>query len=526
MELQQGQSQGQLQDSPGLKRSTESSAEEPPAKVQSTATSSEEPPAKVQTTLESSLLCSVCKEFPRKPPIQTCMNGHYTCIACRQKLAQPLSCPSCRSTNIDCRNIILEEVLATLQDSGKLYPCKHKDSGCTFSSRIEELEHHEDSCPFKIVACPGRRFKNCTFTGTKASLVQHIQYQKCATLVLPHSYPHYSIGVVDQNIDLFAARGIHWRPLAFIEEGHVFAYIQISRSNGEFTITPFTYEDDHTNKNTVVKIKVQSKPVPTQSEKVSSIKDYLVNPENRPSIELIHHNGVRIHVPRPGFISMVVSGQEEQDNGRPRDKLGYCQISVGSVLKVDTTSEDMEGLDCFTYKGKMVRDDDATTDHGNSLILKDSQVKKLMNHPVVFYYSVEFGVSSVHLTTTTTNGTSGQEGTEPLKDDTMGQQNASDQQSTTTSGPSGSPVLPGQILTTRCIIPFRSTRDVSRTLVNGNQGEQVSGNAGVDQPDEDDVPLCTIIPIAKTKVGTGKGLLEEARRSYGSIFTASVHTDK
>lgn len=83
--------------------------------------------------------CPICTEY-MYPPIHECLRGHAFCKKCSEKLN---NCPQCRSLIFYTENSLLQQLQEKLD-----FPCKFKENGCNFFSRINELKSHEMKCSY------------------------------------------------------------------------------------------------------------------------------------------------------------------------------------------------------------------------------------------------------------------------------------------------------------------------------------------------------------------------------------------
>ena len=126
-------------------------------------------------------LCSVCEEIPR---IQTtnfkviqCENGHIICQHCRPEIE---TCPICRATQIDNRNLFVEDFIKTKLEN-KPYKCRHYPCKVTMKMMEGKLAGHEHYCIFREADCAN---KQCTWHGNLKNLIEHVQKQKCTYINL------------------------------------------------------------------------------------------------------------------------------------------------------------------------------------------------------------------------------------------------------------------------------------------------------------------------------------------------------
>jgi len=124
------------------------------------------------TNLEQILLgeleCPVCMEYMR-PPITLCVNGHNTCIICKQRLPH---CPTCRQQFLNISNVALEKVATELK-----YPCMYRKYGCMDIYKLDLIGEHQQKCQYIPQLCPVNKLNlgNCTWTGIGSSMMSHLK---------------------------------------------------------------------------------------------------------------------------------------------------------------------------------------------------------------------------------------------------------------------------------------------------------------------------------------------------------------
>lgn len=105
------------------------------------------------------------------PPIRQCPNGHIICDVCSGK-PQCASCPQCRASPTNIRNLALEQATEELT-----LTCQHSDLGC--SAKRPYLEMGKHNCPFAPFTCTVHSQASCnTMLKMNAEdILQHIVHQ-------------------------------------------------------------------------------------------------------------------------------------------------------------------------------------------------------------------------------------------------------------------------------------------------------------------------------------------------------------
>ncbi len=89
------------------------------------------------------------------------------------------TCPVCRSSPLDNRNLLAERLLEQRLRSDHTFRCQSHAAGCSFKLPLSRLLLHEDMCVFRTVPCPGRHRGACGWTGPLHDLIKHVVAQKC-----------------------------------------------------------------------------------------------------------------------------------------------------------------------------------------------------------------------------------------------------------------------------------------------------------------------------------------------------------
>lgn len=117
-----------------------------------------------QMDLASLFECPVCTDFAL-PPILQCQSGHIVCATCRAKLS---SCPTCRGTLENIRNLALEKLAASV-----LFPCKYSVTGCTGTFHHSAKAEHEAVCEYRPYSCPCPG-ASCKWLGQLDQVMSHL----------------------------------------------------------------------------------------------------------------------------------------------------------------------------------------------------------------------------------------------------------------------------------------------------------------------------------------------------------------
>lgn len=60
--------------------------------------------------------------------------------------------------------------------------CRQKLLGCDYRDSLSEMEEHEDTCPFREVACPAAIANKCTWRGCINTLIAHARESSCCSV--------------------------------------------------------------------------------------------------------------------------------------------------------------------------------------------------------------------------------------------------------------------------------------------------------------------------------------------------------
>ena len=116
------------------------------------------------TELAALFECPVCFDYVL-PPIYQCNSGHLICSNCRPKLQ---SCPSCRGSLGNIRNLGMEKVAETIQ-----FPCKYANSGCQERLLHTQKRTHEETCEYRPYSCPCPG-TTCRWQGSLEEVLTHL----------------------------------------------------------------------------------------------------------------------------------------------------------------------------------------------------------------------------------------------------------------------------------------------------------------------------------------------------------------
>ena len=168
----------------------------------------------------------------------------------------------------------------------------------------------------------------------------------------------------------------------------------VQKDKGLVLVSCHSYGAPQVREKIITRIKVQGPGVPLEERIGSCERDYSTTPDNRPHMELLHINGMRIHCPRPSTISLTVAGQVTQEPSESMTHLGLCSVCVTSHFKPEPGFK-TEGETTFYYKGGLLPHGLTTSqirDSGKFLLLTETQVKLLAHENKLFDYTVEFGL--------------------------------------------------------------------------------------------------------------------------------------
>jgi E3 ubiquitin-protein ligase SIAH1 len=118
--------------------------------------------------------CPVCFDYAL-PPIMQCHSGHIVCSSCREKLT---TCPTCRATLDNIRNLAMEKLALSVQ-----FPCKYSSNGCTNVFYCNQKSEHEEICEHRPYACPCPG-ASCKWSGSLEQVMNHLlsQHKSITTL--------------------------------------------------------------------------------------------------------------------------------------------------------------------------------------------------------------------------------------------------------------------------------------------------------------------------------------------------------
>lgn len=102
--------------------------------------------------LKEALMCPVCVEVIREPPIYLCANtmGHSLCKFCFfSRFKKQLPCPVCRQKLSLNRSLLLEKLLEELpaKECCKYWICEFRNSD------VELVQKHEEECQYRKIPC-------------------------------------------------------------------------------------------------------------------------------------------------------------------------------------------------------------------------------------------------------------------------------------------------------------------------------------------------------------------------------------
>ena len=126
-------------------------------------------------TIMSILKCKICKKILLNP-FECSKCGNTFCYYCINNLKQnKLPCPfNCKPFEINPASIGLKKFLNQLK-----FECKYKKSGCKEIIPYNNIENHENNCPFSIKICPNAE---CKQKIKNNMLIEHIQNECPYTL--------------------------------------------------------------------------------------------------------------------------------------------------------------------------------------------------------------------------------------------------------------------------------------------------------------------------------------------------------
>lgn len=194
-------------------------------------------------------LCAACDETPRIQKtgfsVLQCHNGHIICTTCRTKIK---SCPNCRSTEMDNRNLFVEDYI---KRNMQHKPHKCRNDPCIVNIRMHsgDLAAHEAHCIYREGDCPNRL---CDWHGNLSNLLPHIQDKNCAHIRLDTHYHkrntqptfegshnfHFKNQLMfpnkDPNIFRHANAATNFKPIILIGNGitNLYCYLIIARNAG------------------------------------------------------------------------------------------------------------------------------------------------------------------------------------------------------------------------------------------------------------------------------------------------------
>ena len=222
-------------------------------------------------------LCTVCREIPRIQKknfsVLQCQNGHIICKTCKPKI---VTCPICRATDINNRNIFVEQYIrSTLQH--KPQKCRHDPCEVHIKMLAGNLARHETFCIHREVNCPNKR---CQWHGNLSNLIKHIQEKNCTHIRLdidhqnrakqPTSQGSYkysfqnTILFPNQNPDIFLLidECTPFKPILLASIGitNLFCYLLIERTtDGNWTFTVYSMLEPEDAKMVTIKLKIGNK---------------------------------------------------------------------------------------------------------------------------------------------------------------------------------------------------------------------------------------------------------------------------
>ena len=181
------------------------------------------------------LECPVCLEYPRTRPVYTCNNGHITCSECISKIRG--FCPICRNEDIKPNQFVSRMTDTALQ--GVLISCRFAIHGCLKKSQIDSMQHHEERCSYREVACPGRHRMGplvCNWHGSLYNMCDHVIENKCMQILGPPNSSDFFKSVIgdfhDPNKTVFERiQDTYWKPIMFVSDAVVkyLIYMTVTR---------------------------------------------------------------------------------------------------------------------------------------------------------------------------------------------------------------------------------------------------------------------------------------------------------
>jgi len=174
----------------------------------------------LHSSVSSPILCSICKKLPRSLPIYSCNSHHKFCSICSSKLS---GCPVCSKPLCKESSPLLTALLSSLSRY-----CTWSSLGCSYQSRLKELEKHEQICKYQAVFCWG-----CQSNTPLHSFDLHDPDLACFSFNRVHMSPVTktmlnSVPQFSGQFPLHYTGDVEWNPLAVKQAGKVF-YLRIKR---------------------------------------------------------------------------------------------------------------------------------------------------------------------------------------------------------------------------------------------------------------------------------------------------------
>lgn len=175
------------------------------------------------------LECPVCNDIEslysdiiRSNPIYSCRVGHILCSQCHSRVS---ICPICRSTDVNCRSVIIEQMANVILEE-TFMNCINERSGCNVREIGKLIKRHLVVCDHEQVKCP---FDSCSWIGSRVSVFEHAALSMCAdlnTFSIFQSFPllHYQTRSIFDNVSTLS-----WKPVLLLYTEHHFVFLNVVR---------------------------------------------------------------------------------------------------------------------------------------------------------------------------------------------------------------------------------------------------------------------------------------------------------
>jgi len=174
----------------------------------------------LHSSVSSPILCCICRKLPRSLPLYSCNSHHKLCSTCSSK--QP-RCPICSKPLYQETSPMLTALLSSLSRH-----CSWSHLGCSYHSRLEQLEKHEQICKYQAVFCWG-----CQASTPLHTFDQHDPDLTCFSFNRVHKSPVIktmlnTVSQFDGQFPLHYTGDVEWNPLAIKHAGKMF-FLRIKR---------------------------------------------------------------------------------------------------------------------------------------------------------------------------------------------------------------------------------------------------------------------------------------------------------